>query len=219
MPGWGNKLRYTALRDFYNIFFFGGILLVKIGDRDRVLEVGCGRNSLMVKSHLVEKADVTGVDVFQPYIDSHKKDGLYKDCICGDITKMDFRDKTFDTVVCMDVIEHLAKEDGVRLLIKMRRWGDRVIITTPNGFTTSDVPFDNNPQMIHVSGWSVEELQRYGYKVRGLSGWKQLRTDNAQLRYTFPYLFWAGISLLSEIFVYYRPEAAWHLLATYEKGG
>lgn len=210
-------MRYQALRDFYNIYFFGGSLLLKIHDGDKVLELGCGRESLIVKSGLVKRTNVTGVDIFQPYIDSHRKDGLYKNLICGDITKMDFAPHSFDAVVCMDVLEHLSKQDGKKLLVNMPKWANKIILTTPNGFANNKIHVDGNEHQEHISGWSIDELRGYGYKVRGLSGWSHLRTDNAQLRYTQPYLMWAGISLLSEAFVYYQPELAWHLLATYEK--
>jgi SAM-dependent methyltransferase len=207
-------MRYQALRDFYNIYFFGGILLYKVKANNKVLEVGCGSNSLIVKSGLIHKIDNTGVDIFKPYIDSHNAQGLYEKCICGDITDMRFGVDEFDVVVCMDVIEHIEKEKGGALLERMRLWAKKVIVTTPNGYSSNESKCDNNDKMAHLCGWTVSELNNLGYTVRGLSGWKGLRIENAQLKYTNPYLFWAGVSLLSETFVYYNPKHAYHLLAT-----
>jgi hypothetical protein len=205
-------MRYQLLRDFYNIYFFGSVLLCKIKANDKVLEVGCGSNSLIVKSGMIRIINDVGVDIFKPYIDSHKADGLYKECICGDITKMRFGINQFDVVVCMDVLEHIEKEKAKKLLERMPLWANKVIVTTPNGEVGNGI--SDNPYQKHISSWNVKDFQYYGYQVHGLSGLKNLRTDNAELKYKTPYLMWAGISLLTQVYTYNKPESAYHLLAT-----
>jgi 2-polyprenyl-3-methyl-5-hydroxy-6-metoxy-1,4-benzoquinol methylase len=222
-------MRYTLLKDIYNIYIFGGVLLAMLKTGDNVLELGCGRNSLLLRSGIIKRMNVTGVDIFKPYVDSHLADGIYRTCICADATEIDFKTGEFDAVVCMDVLEHITKDRVVesKLLSNMQKWGRKVIITTPNGYVENDISDatvyhlvnginDGNIYQGHQSGWSIEELKAYGYKVRGLSGWKKLRKENSQLRYESPYLFWAGVSLLSEVVTYFIPKLSYHLLATYE---
>ena len=211
-------MQYTVLKDIYNIYIFGGVLQRMLKGCNRILELGCGGNSLLVRTGITKKADVVGVDIFKPYVDSHLARKTYSSCICADVTEVNFKDGEFDAVVCMDVLEHIPKGKVINsgLLYKMQRWANKIIITTPNGYVDNDI-FENNPFQIHFSGWSVEELRAYGYKVRGLSGWKQLRTKGAQLKYSTPFLFWAGLSFISMGITYFIPRLSWHLLGTYKK--
>ena len=96
--------QYTVLKDFYNTHFFGRPLRTMIKPGDKVLELGCGKDSLINRARLIKKICVTGIDIFQPYVDFHNANGAYKKCIVGDITKMDFKTREFDAVVCMDVL-------------------------------------------------------------------------------------------------------------------
>ena len=211
-------MKYQTLRDLYNIYFFGGIGLRMLKDCKTILELGCGRDSLLLKAHIVENTEVTGVDIFQPYVDSHNADKIYKECVCGDVAELRYGRDTFDAVVCMDLLEHIEKDTVLEsgLLWRMKEWGKKVIITTPNGFIENPASDDNKFQK-HVSGWSYDELSEFGYKVRGLSGWKALRTIGGDLRFTKPYLLWAVLSLFSQVVTYYLPKHSFHLLATYEK--
>ena len=211
-----NISQYTVLKDFYNTYVFGRPLKTMIKAGDRVLELGCGKNSLLVRSGIIKQLRVTGVDIFEPYVKLHNSDGLYESCIQADITKIDFRPNQFDAVVCMDVLEHISKADGVKLLGKMKAWGRKVIITTPNG-TVPGIPSDGNIHQEHQSGWFAKELEEYGYTVHGASGWKALRKPDSQLRHLHPFVFWASLSLLSDLIVYFMPDKAFHLRATYEK--
>lgn len=210
-----SREQYTVLKDFYNTHFFGRPLKTMTKPDDKVLELGCGKDSLLIRSGLIKKLQVTGVDIFKPYIDLHNSNGLYKKCIHADITKIDFESGQFDAVVCMDVLEHITKDEGIKLLGKMKVWGRKVIITTPNGMVPG-ISADGNIHQEHQSGWTTEELEAHGYTVRGASGWKVLRKPDSQLRHLHPFVFWAGISLLSTLAVYFIPNQAFHLQATYD---
>lgn len=213
-------MRYQVLRDLYNVYIFGAVLFSKLGGCKKVLELGCGSNSLLVKTGAVKNLDVYAVDIYKPYVDSHIRDGTYKSCVCADITEIAFVDGEFGAVVCIDVLEHIPKQKVIDsgLLSSMKRWGKKVILITPNGYIDNAL-IDANMYQEHVSGWSREELESYGYKVRGLSGWKKLRAEKSDLRYTFPFLAWALVSVMSEIITYFVPQWSFHLLATYEEKG
>ena len=207
--------QFTVLKDFYNTYFFGRPLRTMTKAGDRVLELGCGKNSLLIRSGIIKNLRVTGVDIFEPYVKLHNSDGLYESCTLADITKIDFQPNQFDTVVCMDVLEHITKDEGAKLLDKMKIWGRNVIITTPNG-TVPGIPSDGNVYQGHQSGWTAKELEAHGYTVRGTSGWRALRKPDSQLRHLHPFVFWASLSLVSDLIVYFIPDKAFHLQATYE---
>lgn len=211
-------MRYTVIRDLYNIYIFGGAILAMLGNCKKILDLGCGRDSLLVRSGIVKRAEVYGLDIFKPYVDGHNTDGTYRYCICADAVGVDFNENEFDAVVCMEVLEHIDKDRIIEsgLLQRMQKWARKVIITTPNGYVGNDVS-DGNVYQEHLSSWNIEDFIGHGYKVRGLSGWKSLRTDGATLRYNTPFLFWAGLSLLTVVGTYYLPRQSYHLLATYEK--
>jgi hypothetical protein len=62
-----------------------------------------------------------------------------------------------------DLIEHLGKEDGFRLLEHMELIARKVVvIVTPNGFIAQHLT-DGNPLQIHRSGWTAHEMKALGY--------------------------------------------------------
>ncbi|GEM_PF-1884771 len=104
-----------------------------------------------------------------------------------------FGENQFDVCVTFDVIEHLTKEDGLKLLADMEKIASkRVIIFTPNGFLPQQ-GFEKGDFQEHLSGWDVDEMRKLGYNVIGLNGLKSLRTEHYRLKYK-PQALWAIIS-------------------------
>lgn len=211
-------MKYQGLRDLYNRVFFGGVIIWMLRDCKVILDAGCGKNSLIVSAGIVNRAYVLGVDIYEEYIKRHAEKKTYDDYLHADVVELDFKDNAFDAVVLMDVLEHIEKDRVLKsnLLEKMPKWARKVIITTPNGWVGNDESNGNTYQN-HLSGWTTKELRQHGYKVRGLSGWKFLREKNSELKFKFPYLFWAGVSLLTQAVCYFIPSQSYHLLATYNR--
>ena len=157
-----------------------------------ILDVGCGDNSPL--GLLQEKYTTVGIDAYKPSIEMSKKGKIHNSYIIGDIRKLKSLVKkgSFDAVVALDVIEHLKKDDGYKLLDDMERAArKRVILVTPNGFIPQYNK--NNKLQAHLSGWTVEDFKKRGYHVEGIYGTKLcnvLRTDEAELRWK-PRIFWA----------------------------
>jgi hypothetical protein len=122
-----------------------------------------------------------------------------------------FSPKSFDCVVALRLIEHLEKDDGIRLIEMMETIArKKVIIYTPNGFLARKES-EGNVWMAHKSGWTVEEMRKRGYTVIGMDGLKRLRGDRGTFRYS-PEMFWSLISRLTQLFVRNRPENAFAIL-------
>lgn len=79
--------------------------------------------------------------------------------------------RSFDVVLCTEVVEHLPKSDGLKLLQDLRSIARRcVVVTTPYGFMHHDPadcpgePWAKNPYQKHLSGFLPEELEAIGYE-------------------------------------------------------
>lgn len=176
-----------------------------------VLDVGCGSNSPLA---LIKKDFYSvGVDLHQASIEKSKKQAIHDDYKMISVLDIDkeFAENSFDCVIANDLIEHLSKEDGEKLIKAMEKIAKkRVVIFTPNGFLEQGI-YDNNPWQKHLSGWEVDEMRSKNYKVIGFNGLKSLRGEYAKIL-NKPQKLWLLISDISQFFVKNKPENAFHIL-------
>ncbi len=210
-----NSLREIYHKTYLRIFprfpkEFGEALM----DIGSLLDVGCGSHS-PIRPYSKNFFSV-GVDLFEPSIEKSKKDGIhneYKKIDVLDIGK-NFKPNSFDCVIALDVIEHLTKEDGYKLLDMMEKIAKKkVIIYTPNGFIAQGAD-DGNLWQIHKSGWTAGEMEKRGYKVIGESGLQKIRKDMAP---KFKGKLIASLLVnffgdLTQVFAKNRPENAFQIL-------
>jgi SAM-dependent methyltransferase len=177
-----------------------------------VLDLGCGYNSPIQYCKIPFSV---GVELFEPYLKESKRKRIHNRYIKADIKKIDFEPKSFDAVIAIEVLEHLEKEEGQKLIANMEKWArKKIIISTPNGYLYQ-TEVDGNPLQEYKSGWSVEELKNLGFKVRGLNGFKPLRGYAATIKYK-PKFLWRIISDLTQKITYYFPKLAFQLFAVKE---
>jgi hypothetical protein len=137
--------------------------------------------------------------------------------VIADVTKLPFKEKTFDCVVMLDLIEHLERTVASSVIQEAERIAKRrVALLTPNGFLAQR-PYEDNPFQEHRSGWSVGELRKRGYVVKGLGGLRGIRGERTKIRHK-PYLLWLGVSAVTGPLVYHWPRMAFHLFAVKEVG-
>jgi SAM-dependent methyltransferase len=207
----------ALLRSIYQRIFptWTNCLKKELSDCDTVLDLGCGYDSP------IQHCKVTfsvGVELFEPYLQESKRKAIHNQYIKADIRKIEFKPKSFDAAIAVELLEHLTKEEGYMLINKMEKWAKKkVVITTPNGYLWQD-GYDNNPLQEHKSGWSVKELRKLGFKVSGISGWKKLRRYKGDIKYA-PHFLWDRLSDLSQKITYYYPKLAFQLFAIKQIAG
>lgn len=173
-----------------------------------ILDLGCGSNSPLQYINAYK----VGVDGHRPSIILAKKNSTHNKFYDYDIQKIGnyFKNKTFDSVVALDLIEHLTKKDGFKLLAQMEKIAKKnVIIFTPNGFIKQQSV--NGDLQEHKSGWTPSDFRKHGYEVYGALGAKWLRGEKHTLKYK-PKIISGLISEFTNLYIINRPELASALL-------
>lgn len=202
---------FNKIKDFYKKLFsqFYDYLKKELKGCESILDLGCGRSSPLRYCPVPYSV---GVDLFKPYLEESKRMRIHNEYILTDVRKVEFKSKSFDCVLALDVIEHLTKNESLCLIKKMENIAKKkIIIFTPNGFLHQD-EYDENKLQIHKSGWTVNEFKESGYEVKGINGWKPLRKERAEFRFK-PKIVNLLLSDLTQKITYYRPRSAFQLLA------
>lgn len=155
----------------YNLPFTYWWLIKKNIERSKIktiLELGCGKGAFGNLINDEGKYKITGIDIFEPYLNVCKDTKKYEKVLKRDLTrKLPFKNNGFDAVVCLQTMEHLDKRDGMSLMIEMERISKKlVVITTPNGDCLQD-DYDENKYQRHLSTWVSNNFKNKGYKVFG----------------------------------------------------
>jgi SAM-dependent methyltransferase len=191
-------------------FSYKKVLARELRDCDSVLDLGCGETSPI--RFLSFKYKV-GVDLHKPYLLLNKQRyarAFYDDYVLANLTKLSFAEGCFDVVVALDVIEHLPKLKGFKLIQDMIVWAKKkVVVFTPNGFVVQNEDPRNKLQL-HKSGWNTKDFERLGFKVYGINGWRFLRGEGARVRFS-PKTFWGDFSALTQVVTYFSPQKAFQL--------
>lgn len=195
---------------FYVRIFPNIVVLLKreLGGCKSFLDLGCGKNSAV--RYFSKEFRSAGVDAFKPDLEESRKKGIHDEYFVMDVRNLNFKPKSFDAVLAVDLLEHLTKKEGDKLLKDMERIAKKkVIVLTPNGFLEQKA-YDGNEYHIHKSGWTVSEMRGRGYRVMGFNGVKFLKGEKAMVRF-WPRYFWRVVSDITQLATYHFPERAFQL--------
>lgn len=108
---------------------------------------------------------IAGLDLHEPFLLKQKSLGLYDELHHCDVLNIPYQDNFFDIVIASEIIEHLPKKDGYRLMDEIERVSRKlVIITTPIGFMKQKAT-EGNIHQEHQSGWHSTDFKNRGYSV------------------------------------------------------
>ncbi len=134
-----------------------------------VLDIGSG----ILPQYFVKPRVHICVEPYLPYIEKLQKDGLDESRYVflnspWDVAMKLLPDKSVDSVYALDVIEHLKKEDGLKLLKEAERVArQQILIYTPLGFYPQSYKEQNKADrwgmgggywQTHRSGWHPEDF-------------------------------------------------------------
>jgi hypothetical protein len=148
-------------------------------DIETLVDLGSGvkpYNRLNPQVHLC-------VERFEPYIeylqDKFKKTEIIiikEDCL--EFLKMQ-PNSSINTIVCLDLIEHLEREAGLELIAEIERTcSNQALVFTPNGFMQNHC----NDDGAHFWGWK-NSLQNHlsGYEPVDFPNWKIIQSNDYYL--------------------------------------
>lgn len=142
-----------------------------------VLDAGCGLGrwgTLIESNHWEAKLEappaVDGFDAFAANVDHARRRGAYRH-VWQHLLPAPL-EGSWDTVLAIEVVEHLPAEDVDEALDVLEAAARRrIIVSTPNSELLRpglDTPTGFNRFEAHLSYVSTERLQRRGYRVRGV---------------------------------------------------
>lgn len=106
---------------------------------------------------------VVALDVDTILLKFCRYSGCYTEIFSIDLSnsnlKLPFKDKEFDVVLFTEVIEHLTKNQGYKVLKELERVGKTVIVSTP----AIQFPEDSH----HISLWTAKDFKKIGFNVHG----------------------------------------------------
>ena len=143
----------------------------EIGKQNRmtILDVGAGFGIWGYLMRTLRRPSLlVGLDIDTNYLSALKKHKIYDCLIQASASALPIRNRIFDYVLAAEIIEHLPKLDGEKMILELERVClQKIILTTPNGYLRQHL--DNIPRSeIHRSSWSAKEFRKRGYKVRGI---------------------------------------------------
>lgn len=149
---------------------FRGSCVVRLRRKhDTVLDVGCGPGIL---GKILRKRKniryLVGVDLVRENLLLVKTMRIYDDVVLCDVRRLPFRAYSFDSVICVQVLEHLTKYEGLMLVNELENIARiQVLISTTVGHIRSH---SEDGYMLHKSGWLPTWFRRRHYVVRGEVG-------------------------------------------------
>lgn len=137
--------------------------------------VGFGMNGVMVRTYLDGQRNnnfipkdwtthLIGVEAFKKYYNPIY--GLYNLMIDADILDLMAEDSIppSDFVILGDVIEHLSKDEGKKLIENLKGRTRHIFISTPAIFYEQCNEFENTHEK-HLCLWTKEELKELGFEI------------------------------------------------------
>lgn len=156
-----------------------------------VLDVGFGYGYIEEMAQKLHFKNLfNGIDI-SPYAVKRarqKLKGIYK---LGNIAHIPFGDSSFNTVVVLDVLEHIYKKDvtkGYQEIIRVLRPGGKLIVSVPLNENSSDKRANRHVRLYSALS-IVNELGEFGFSV-----------EKTRFLYAFKYNF-----LLKNIIIKFLP--------------
>lgn len=149
-------------------------LLDRIQGARTIVDLGCGTNASPISKQVkeIECDYLLSVDAYQQYLDEIR-DEDYKaashEYRCGKVTEVVKNLSTkFDLALCLDIVEHVTKDEAIPFLYALEQVAERVLIWIPIGHCPvkkDPTGGDNHDLHTHKSTWTARDLEALSYNV------------------------------------------------------
>lgn len=151
------QLRPRRVLDVGKGFGKYGLLLHEFAGLDTSKRVEPSLPLKMQSSLTIDAVEIDS-DLILPHLDQ-----LYSEVFFGDVTEIQNRLPRYDLILMVDVIEHIAKPKGEKLLSEWIRRGEAVLISTPISFFRQHL--FQSPHEEHVSYWCTRDFRQIGHTI------------------------------------------------------
>lgn len=132
----------------------------RIAPRGTVVDIGpgVGTYAQLIPAAERQQAHWVGVEIWGPYIEEYNLRDWYDNIIVADARYLDFSlIPDIDLVIAGDVLEHMAKEDAVRLVLDWKQRAKNIIISVPI-VDIHQVVTSGNVWETHLHQWRFAEM-------------------------------------------------------------
>jgi organic radical activating enzyme len=149
----------------------------------KVLNVGAGSgiSGLARQLPFLEFEQLDHIDICEEFLiktREFKWSAKKVNFILGDIRNFDKIDE-YDLILLFDIVEHLPKEDGLRLLQTKPK--KIVFIPIERTLGQTGVDYDCYPSLRHLSLWSEEEFRELGFRTERLPAFHPPQQEGVEL--------------------------------------
>ncbi len=139
--------------------------------------VGFGKYGMLLREYLkfwspledlnVRTGRIDGIEIFESYITAGQRyyyDSIYIGNALDIIPKL----KNYDLILMIDVLEHLNRDDGHKLLTLCQKRAEYVIISTPIKMNVQGPAYGNDFEM-HRAQWHSRDFEKLPNSARRLN--------------------------------------------------
>lgn len=109
-----------------------------------------------------------GIEIWKKYIEEFKLEQRYDQIINADVRTINWQELNPDIVIAGDVLEHMTKQDAVRLVDRILLVAKTLIVSIPIRYMPQDEHAYENPHEAHVKDdWTHDEvIETWGHYIK-----------------------------------------------------
>jgi len=103
------------------------------------LDIGCGYGA--ISNYIMKQVNFcVGVDLTPSVIYSSREHFPHGEYINANMLNLPFKDRTFDIIIAMEVLEHVPNtREGINEIYRVLKSGGMLVVTTPNYFNVAGI--------------------------------------------------------------------------------